>query len=244
MIEIAIQKKLHGPDGDFELNCKTHIQQGEFVTIFGPSGAGKTSLLRMIAGLMNPDHGRIVVDGVTWFDSDKKVNRRPQGRNIGMVFQEYALFPTMTVNENLEFALQRGQPKKIVADLLQYMELDQLHNKKPWQLSGGQKQRVALARALVRESKLLLLDEPLSAVDWDMQIKLQEYIVKLHQEFNLTTLLISHDIIEVMQMTNRVIVFEGGKIKQDGAPREVLADKLERVYSHFPPPNLNPKNAK
>ena len=222
MIEVNIKKKLHGANGLLDLHFDAKIQEGELVTIYGPSGAGKTSVVRMIAGLFNPDDGRIVMDQSVWFDKSEKLNMRPQLRNIGMVFQDYSLFPNMTVKENLEFALVKGQPRNIVDDLLQLTELDQLHNKKPVLLSGGQKQRVALARALVRQPKLLLLDEPLSALDFEMQSKLQDYILKMHQEFNLTTILISHDLLEVIKMSKRVLVLGDGEVKADGTPIEVL----------------------
>jgi molybdate transport system ATP-binding protein len=128
----------------------------------------------------------------------------------------------MTVRGNLEFALEKNQSKNIVDELLQLTELEQLHNKKPNLLSGGQKQRVALARALIRKPKLLLLDEPLSALDTEMQIKLQDYILKVHHEFNLTTILVSHDLNEVIKMSKRVLVLEDGQIKKDGSPLDVL----------------------
>ncbi|MEO7991881.1 MAG: ATP-binding cassette domain-containing protein [Chryseolinea sp.] len=222
MIEIKINRKLNGVNGSLDLRFDTKIKEGEFVTIYGPSGAGKTSVLKMIAGLLVPDDGRIVVGHSIWFDKSKKVNVRPQLRNIGMVFQDYSLFPNMTVRENLEFALEKGQPKNIIDDLLQLTELGQLYNKKPAVLSGGQKQRVALARALVRRPKLLLLDEPLSALDSEMQSKLQDYILQIHEEFKLTTILISHDLLEVIKMSGRVLVLEDGHVKKDGAPTAVL----------------------
>jgi len=222
MIEINIHRKLHGAEGALDLRFDTTIQAGEFATIYGTSGAGKTSVMRMLAGLLTPDKGRIVVDGFTWFDKDHKVNIKPQLRNIGMVFQDYSLFPNMTVKENLEFALEKGQSRSIVDDLLQLSELGQLYNKKPTILSGGQKQRVALARALVRQPKLLLLDEPLSALDSEMQSKLQDYILKVHQEFKLTTIMISHDLLEVIKMSGRVLILEEGRIMKDGTPAEVL----------------------
>ncbi len=231
MISIQLSKLLHGPEGDMDLQLDTKIQKGEFVTIFGPSGAGKTSILRMLAGLLKPNSGRIALGESLWYDSEKKIHIRPQLRSIGMVFQDYSLFPNMTVRENLEFALEKGQAKMIVEDLLELTELGQLAVKRPIQLSGGQKQRVALARALVRKPQLLLLDEPLSALDAEMHDKLQNYILQIHREFGLTTILISHDLIEVVKMSQRVLVLKQGRIAQDGKPNEVLP--LERLKSFF-----------
>jgi molybdate transport system ATP-binding protein len=222
MININVTKNLFGANGELNLQFNTKILPREFVTIYGPSGAGKTSVIRMLAGLLEPDSGHIEVDDKIWFDKNKKINIKPQLRNIGIVFQEYSLFPNMTVRGNLEFALEKNQSKKIVDELLQLTELEQLHNKKPDLLSGGQKQRVALARALIRKPKLLLLDEPLSALDTEMQTKLQDYILQMHQQFNLTTILVSHDLNEVIKMSKRVLVLEEGQIKKDGLPLDVL----------------------
>jgi len=222
MIELAIARKLHGAGGAVNLNLDIKIETGDFVTLYGPSGAGKTSILRMLAGLLTPDDGRIVCDRQVWFDKSKRINLRPQFRNLGMVFQEYSLFPNMTVQGNLEFALQKDQPKTNVEELLQLTELEQLRDKKPALLSGGQKQRVALARALVRRPKLLLLDEPLSALDTAMQTKLQDYILRVHRQYHLTTLMVSHDLNEVIKMSKRVLVLEDGTIKKDGSPLDVL----------------------
>jgi len=222
MISINISKKLAGASGELNLQFNTKILPQEFVTIYGPSGAGKTSVIRMLAGLLEPDDGHIEVDNNTWFDKSKKINIKPQLRNIGIVFQEYSLFPNMTVRGNIEFALEKNQSSKIVDELLQLTELEQLHNKKPSVLSGGQRQRVALARALIRKPKLLLLDEPLSALDFEMQTKLQDYILHVHQQFNLTTILVSHDLNEVIKMSKRVLILEDGQIKKDGLPLDVL----------------------
>jgi molybdate transport system ATP-binding protein len=222
MIEVKLTRKLFGANGEMNLSLDAIIQQGELVTIYGPSGAGKTSVLRMLAGLLKPDAGLIKFDGNVWFDSSKGIHRRPQLRNIGLVFQDYSLFPNMTVRGNLEFALQKGQSSGIVDDLLELTELRILADKNPATLSGGQKQRVALARALVRKPNLLLLDEPLSALDSVMQSKLQDYLLQVHAQFKLTTILVSHDISEVMKMSKRVLILENGRVEKDGAPGEVL----------------------
>lgn len=222
MIDVALTRMLSGPGGQMQLRFETHIEPEEFVCIYGPSGAGKTSVLRMLAGLLTPGKGHIMVKQRPWFDSKKKVNLKPQLRSIGMVFQEYSLFPNMTVRGNLEFALNKGDSRERVDELLSMTELEKLQHQRPALLSGGQKQRVALARALIRRPELLLLDEPLSALDSVMQAKLQDYILKIHREFNLTTLMVSHDLAEVSKMSKRVLILEEGIIRKDGPPQEVL----------------------
>jgi molybdate transport system ATP-binding protein len=222
MISFNIHKNLDGAEGPMELNVNLQIEQGEFVTIYGESGAGKTSILRILSGLLKPEGGNITVRGETWFDSDKKINLGPQHRNIGYVFQDYALFPNMTVRQNLEYALGKDQNKKSISDFIEIMELGELQDRKPETLSGGQKQRVALARALVQRPEILLLDEPLAALDIKIRLKLQDYLLKVHREFNLTTLLISHDLGEIIKLSNRVYLLEKGKISRQGSPTEVF----------------------
>ena len=194
MIEVSIQKKLKAPFGEMNLDIQTNIEQGQFVTLYGKSGAGKTSTLRILAGLLEPDNGKISIHGNILLDTSNKINLAPQKRKIGFVFQDYALFPNMTIFENLSFALQKNQSKKILDELIEMMEIGNLRSEKPQHLSGGQQQRVALARALVQKPELLLLDEPLAALDNEMRNKLQQYIIQVHREFKLTTILISHDV--------------------------------------------------
>ncbi len=225
MIKLTLRKKLKASGGEMLLDVDATIETGSLVTLYGPSGAGKTSILRMIAGLLRPDGGSVEVNGQTWFDSDKKMDRKPQQRSIGLVFQDYALFPNMTVKENLEFALVKKQDPAIVAELIDTIELGDLQHRKPDTLSGGQKQRVALARALVRRPEILLLDEPLSALDASMRIKLQDYLLKVHRQFNLTTLLVSHDVSEVLKMSDQIIVLENGRITRQGTPLKIFSDR-------------------
>ncbi len=224
MIQITLQKSLDAVNGKMLLDIDITIDQGNFITLYGNSGAGKTSILKMISGLLEADKGYIKVDHKIWLDTDKKICLKPQQRKIGFMFQEYALFPNMTVKENLLFALEKGQDNAIVHELIQITELEQLQNSKPDKLSGGQKQRVALARAMVRKPEILMLDEPLSALDQDMRSKLQNYILKIHQTYNITTILISHEIGEVIKMSNHVFIIEKGKIIKQGKPIELLAN--------------------
>ncbi len=222
MIELSIHKKLQSPSGDMHLQIDCNVEKGSFVTLYGKSGAGKTSVLRILAGLMNPDNGKILVNATTWLDTNNNIYLNPQKRKVGIVFQDYALFPNMSVKENLLFALNKGENKNIINELIEIVELGELQNRKPETLSGGQKQRVALARALVQKPELLLLDEPLSALDNELRQKLQQYILQIHHEYKLTTILVSHDISEILKMSSHVLEIDYGKIIKQGTPLEVF----------------------
>ncbi len=235
MIHANIKKKLFATTGDMHLEANFSIRSGELVTLYGPSGAGKTSILRMLSGLSTPDDGQISVSGNTWYDAKKKINLKPQLRNVGIVFQDYSLFPNMTVKGNLEYALAKGQSHRIVDELLELMELTNLYDKKPVLLSGGQRQRVALARALVRKPAVLLLDEPMSALDTTLRLKIQDYILKVHRQYHLTTILVSHDILEVIRLSKYVFLIERGRIINQGAPADVLPlQTLKRMIEELP----------
>ncbi|MGH2563177.1 MAG: sulfate/molybdate ABC transporter ATP-binding protein [Ginsengibacter sp.] len=220
-----MEKTLTAEYGAMQMHINIDIEQGEFITIYGNSGAGKTSVLRMLAGLLQPDKGLITVNSKTWFDSNNKINVKPQQRKMGFVFQHYSLFPNMTIKENLLFALSKGQDKQIINELISIIELGDLQHRKPGKLSGGQMQRVALARALVRKPEILVLDEPLSALDTNMRMKLQDYILKLHRQFNLITILVSHDPGEVIKMSNKIFILENGRIIKEGKPIDVFTTK-------------------
>lgn len=223
MLEVKVKKLLNAAQGKLELDLDFQCQSGEFLVVSGLSGAGKTSLLRMIAGLMNPDSGNIRFNQKLWFDS--KTNIRPQERDCGLVFQNYSLFPNMTVEGNLRYALKKGQSVAEVDELLAIMEITGLKDQKPLQLSGGQQQRVALARTLVQKPKLLLLDEPLSALDRPMRLRLQEYLIMVHKKYELTTIMVTHDPSEAIRLADRIIEIESGKIIKDGKPTEVFGNK-------------------
>ena len=223
MIHLTLNKTLSTSDGTMQLDIDLTLEQGELVTLYGESGAGKTSTFRMIAGLLSADRARIVVNEKIWLDTDQNIDLKPQKRKVGFVFQDYALFPNMTVRQNLEYALEKNQDKAIIDELIDMIELGELQNRNPKKLSGGQKQRVALARALVQKPEILLLDEPLSALDNKMRLKLQDYVLKVHRQFNLTTLLISHDIGEILKLSDKVYVIKNGKITRGGVPSEVFA---------------------
>ncbi len=225
MIAISVQKQLLSGGGEMSLDVSLNFKRGSFTAVKGKSGVGKTSLLRMIAGLMTPDKGKIKVFNETWFNSWSKENLSIQKRSLGYVFQDYALFPNMSVFENLKFALHKTDDKQIVNDILEVMELGSLQHVKPDKLSGGQKQRVALARALVRKPEILLLDEPLAALDVEIRQKLQDYIVDAHKEFDLTTVMVTHDTGEILRMADKLVIIENGKVIKQGSPSTILAQR-------------------
>ena len=222
MIEINIQKKLKFQTGVFSMGINLVLESGSFTILSGKSGSGKTSILRMLAGLLPPDEGKISVDTISWFDDSRNINLKPQLRGVGFVFQDYALFPNLSVKQNLMYALNKGSSSVIVHELIELIELGDLQNSKPPSLSGGQQQRVALARALVQKPSILLLDEPLAALDVEMRNKLQTYLSKIHKEYKLTTLMISHDYSEILKMPDRVLMLDQGKIVKDGSPTELF----------------------
>ncbi|UCS92380.1 ATP-binding cassette domain-containing protein [Echinicola marina] len=222
MIELKIQKALRSGDQEMLLDLDISINTGEFVAFYGESGSGKTSTLRIISGLLEADTGSIYVDDTCWWDKATKINIKPAKRNIGYVFQDYALFPHMSAYENLEFALSKNHDKAIIEELITIMDLEPILSLKPAMLSGGQKQRVALARALVNQPKILLLDEPLSALDNVMRLRLQDYLLKIHRKYQLTTILISHDIGEIIKLSQKVFEFQKGKIIRSGNPKELF----------------------
>lgn len=223
LIHIDVEKLMHTANGPMNLKIQTDICFGELVALFGSSGAGKTTLLRILSGLMSPDKGIVSFGEKVWFDSEKKINMPPQLRNIGFMFQDYALFPNMTVEQNIQFA-QTVKDEKAASELISIFGLNELRNRKPGKLSGGQKQRVALARALARKPQLLLLDEPLSALDAEMRVTLQNEILQAHELLGATTIMVSHDLNEVFRLASQVISIENGQILKTGTPEAVFSD--------------------
>jgi molybdate transport system ATP-binding protein len=215
--------ELEGPAGAFHLDVEFGVKKGAFVAISGPSGAGKTTLLRLIAGLASPTRGRISVAEETWCDTSARRNIPTRKRSIGFVFQDYALFPNMTVRQNLDYALGRNAEMRRASQLLEMVGLENLQHAYPLRLSGGQKQRLALIRALARRPTVLLLDEPLSALDPPMRRRLQAELKSMHAAFETTTFLVSHDVPEILSLADRVLRLEDGHIQFDGAPAEWLS---------------------
>lgn len=208
------------------------IATGEFFTLLGPSGCGKTTLLRLIAGFEMPTHGTILIDGADV--TEMPPNRRP----VNTVFQSYALFPHLTVAENVGFGLKmQGRPKTEVAktteEMLALVKLEALASRKIGQLSGGQQQRVALARALAPRPKVLLLDEPLSALDLKLRKEMQVELKRLQTETGITFVFVTHDQEEALTMSDRIAVMSAGKIQQVGSPREIYTRPDNRFVASF-----------
>ena len=216
MIKIDINKKLHGSNGEMDLSVNLEINKGDFIALAGQSGSGKTTLLRILAGLEDAK-GSIKVDDEVWLD--EKINLKPQNRGIGFVFQDYALFANMSVEDNLLFV---NSDKELADHLLDITHLKTLKNRMPNTLSGGQKQRVSLCRALMNRPKLLLLDEPLSALDPSMRTKLQHEILALHNEFGTTTIMVSHDPSEIYRLSDKVVLLDHGLVINEGSAKDIL----------------------
>ncbi|MFA5702975.1 MAG: ABC transporter ATP-binding protein [Advenella sp.] len=208
------------------------IEKGEFVTLLGSSGCGKSTLLRCIAGLTQPDSGYIQVD-------NENITFAPaQHRGIGMVFQSYALFPNMTVEANIAFGLNlrkmdKGLVQQKVRQAIARVELQGKEKNMPHELSGGQRQRVALARALVMEPRILLLDEPLSALDARIRRHLRQQIRQLQQELQLTTIFVTHDQEEALMMSDRIFLMNQGRIEQSGSPEQLYARPNSNMVAQF-----------
>jgi len=213
-------------------NVSFEVEDGALVALLGPSGSGKSTILRLIAGLENPDQGQIYLNGeiVTGLPT--------QRRGVGFVFQNYALFRQMSVYENIAFGLQvkratRSQIRDRANELLQLLGLDGLGNRLPHQLSGGQRQRVALARALAPEPKVLLLDEPFGAIDAKIRQELREWLRKLHDSIHVTSIFVTHDQEEALEICDKIFVMNQGDIEQEGVPEEIYNHPRTEFVANF-----------
>ncbi|MTH63227.1 ABC transporter ATP-binding protein [Paracoccus shanxieyensis] len=208
------------------------VDKGEFISFLGPSGCGKTTVLRMVAGFETPSAGRVLIGG-------QDVTRlRPNQRQIGMVFQAYALFPNLTVADNVGFGLKvagvaKSERAGRVAEMLELIGLPQMGERYPYQLSGGQQQRVALARALAPRPRVLLLDEPLSALDAKIRVSLRNQIREIQHQLGITTIFVTHDQEEALSISDRVVVMHQGVADQTGAPREIYNNPATDFVAGF-----------
>ncbi|GLU46518.1 ABC transporter ATP-binding protein [Nocardiopsis ansamitocini] len=208
------------------------VRRGTFTTLLGPSGCGKTTTLRMIAGFIRPTSGRILLEGTDATDTP------PERRNIGMVFQSYALFPHMTLTDNVGFGLRaRRRPaaevRKRAGEALELVGLSHAADRKPGELSGGQQQRVALARAVAIEPSVLLLDEPLSNLDARLRVQMRQELLRVQRETGLTAILVTHDQDEALQLSDTMVILNGGRLEQQGDPRTVFPAPANRFVAQF-----------
>lgn len=218
-LSVEIEKKL----GDFRLNVAFEAENG-VLALLGASGCGKSMTLKCIAGIVTPDRGKIVLDGVTLYDSAQKVNLPPQKRRVGYLFQQYALFPNMTVEQNIAVGVRdRKKAKQTAAEMMERMRLSGLEKLKPHQLSGGQQQRTALARILVNEPEVLLLDEPFSALDSHLRLQMESEVREIVREFGKPVVMVSHSQDEVYRLSDRVAVMAAGRVESVGPKKEIFA---------------------
>lgn len=237
MIKISIEKAIPTTLYSQPLRVNLEISTGEFVVIYGKSGVGKTSLLRMIAGLLKPDQGVIEVNQQIWFNHLNKVNLPIQKRHLGFVFQELALFPNMTVMENLLYAANNPKDQSYLQRLLNITDMQSLRSRKPATLSGGQQQRLAIIRALARKPTILLLDEPFSSLDYQLAQQLRAELKILHKELKFTTLLVSHDPNDINGQIDQLVELKHGNAHQlrgtalhPTQNKSSLIGKILRVY--------------
>ena len=224
-LEFAARAQL----GDFSYDARFEAGN-EIVVLFGHSGAGKSLTLQLIAGLLQPEEGRIAIGGEAVFDSGTRLNLPPQERRIGYVVQDLALFPHMTVAENVAFGMTGEGRAERLAEVLDLMHLGDFRDRKPRSLSGGQQQRAALARALAREASLLLLDEPFSALDESLRVELRRELIRLRSELDLSVIFVTHDLREAHLVADRLAVFDAGRLLQfDGRERVFRAPANRRV---------------
>lgn len=231
MSYVTIDQVTKGYENQVVLNnISLTLKKGEFATLLGQSGCGKSTLLRSIAGLEGVDSGRILIDG------KDITNLSPRQREVGMVFQSYALFPNMSVFDNISYGLRMKKVKNIKSRVTKMIDMVDLTGKEesyPHQLSGGQQQRVALARALVMEPKVLLLDEPLSALDAKIRKNLQKELRRIQKELDITTIFVTHDQEEAMTMSDRIFVMNKGNVVQSGSPSEIYTSPVNTFVAKF-----------
>ncbi len=217
---VDIEKRL----GNFHLNVKFEAGN-EVLALLGASGCGKSMTLKCIAGIETPDRGKIILDGVALFDSEKKINLPPQKRRVGYLFQQYALFPHMAVEQNIACGVKEKEKKtETTAKMIEMMGLSGLEKKRPYQLSGGQQQRAALARILVNAPEVLLLDEPFSALDTHLRFHLERQVQKIMNDFGKTVILISHDREEAFRLSEKIAIMGNGTVETVGEKTEVFCD--------------------
>ena len=223
-LEFKVKKDFGGFTLDMELNA-----ENEVLALLGASGCGKSMTLKCISGIVTPDEGRIVVNGKVLFDSEKKINLSPQERRVGLLFQNYALFPNMTVEQNImtgmnAFKISKEEKKEACREMMKKFYLDGLEKHKPSQLSGGQQQRVALARIMVSKPSILMLDEPFSALDSFLRWELEQELMRVLEDFDGTSIIVSHNRDEVYRISDHIAVISDGRVDCYGTKKEIFMD--------------------
>ncbi|MBE0557424.1 MAG: ATP-binding cassette domain-containing protein [Proteobacteria bacterium] len=228
-LRVEVRKMVNG----FSLDIEWQIAN-ELAVLFGFSGAGKSMTLQMIAGLLKPDRGHVSLDDTVYFDSSTGTDLPPQERPFGYVFQDLALFPHMSVLQNILYGaanLPKAEKLDRAHDMIRAFKLTGLENRYPHEISGGQKQRGAFARALIRRPKMLLLDEPFSALDRPLRLEMRQFLLEVRGNFNIPALLVTHDFEEAVAISDKIIVYEQGKIAQIGSPEAVQANPVNQYVS-------------
>jgi len=225
-LRVKVKKNVNG----FSLDAEWEIGN-ELAVLFGYSGAGKSLTLQMIAGLLSPDQGSIHLNEGIYFDSSSGRNLPPQERSCGYVFQDLALFPHMTIRENILYGahgLSKVEREQLAGSMIEQFRINGLEKKYPSEISGGQKQRVALARALIRKPRALLLDEPFSALDNPLRVEMQQFLKEVHRKFPIPIVFVTHDVLEAYSLADKIIIYANGSVAQSGTPKEVFTNPASK----------------
>lgn len=234
-LQVKLQKKING----FSLDIEWQVGN-ELAVLFGFSGAGKSMTLQLIAGLMKPEKGQVSLDDTVYLDSSAGISLPPQKRPFGYVFQDLALFPHMTVLRNILYGaanLPKNEKLDSAQDMIRTFKLKGLEDRYPYEISGGQKQRVAFARALIRRPKLLMLDEPFSALDRPLRLEMRHFLREIRDNFTIPVLLVTHDFEEAVAISDKIIVYEHGQIAQVGSPERIRSNPANLYVSELIPCN-------
>ena len=232
MLKASLYKHIETADGKIELSVELTLKQGEITSIYGDSGVGKTMILRMLAGLDSPDRGTIQHNDKFWFDGQAKSNVPLEKRKVAFVFQDYGLFPNMSIEGNLKFATPKGD-ESLVYTYMDAFGLTSLKDRKPMQLSGGQKQRTAIARSLICKPEVLLLDEPFTALDKQKSAVVRKQIKQYTKEHNCVTILVTHDLAATLKMSSYIYEIKNGKVAREGTFEEVFLGGSQNEWGGF-----------